>query len=181
MAKNNKIQIQTNRELYKSKIGTSVYSDFNVTGDTYTDEDGEHSFTDIKIPSAIMKPSREANIVRTTINGLNSEIVEYMGKKNFEVDIEIIINGENLLYPAAEVTNILTMLGSNQVLSVNSWFLNMLGITNIVILNETEPQVEGDLNNQRISFKALAVRPLIVQFGVGNSAGSSNNNSNTFA
>ena len=179
MASNN--QIQTNRELYKSPLGTSVYSDLNITGDSYTDEDGQHSFTDIKIPSAIMKVSRDKNIVHTTIKGSNSEIVEYMGSKNYEIDIDILINGQNLLYPESDVTNILTMLGSNQVLSVNSWFLNMFGITNIVILSEGEPQVEGDLNNQRISFKALAVRPLIIQFGVGNSAGSTNNNSNTFA
>lgn len=172
-----KFTTNINRELYKSSIGTPVYSDLNITGDSYTDEEGDHAFTDIKIPSAIFKPSRDKNVVRTSINGLNSEIVEYIGAKNWELDIDIIISSSDFSYPEEDVVNILTMLGSNQVLSVNSWFLNMLGITNIVILNESVPQIEGNLNNQRISFKALAVRPLVVQFGVGNSTGSTNTGS----
>ena len=174
----NKIEIQTNKVLYQSKLGTPVYSDLDITGDTYTDEEGNHSFSDIKIATAIFKVSREKNVVRTSINGLNSEIPEYMGSKNYEIDIDILLTGSNLLYPETDVVNILTMLGSNQVLTVNSWYLNMFCITNIVILSEGEPQVEGDLNNQRISFKAMAVRPLVIQFGVA--AGSTNNNSNTF-
>jgi hypothetical protein len=173
----NKIQIQTNKILYQSSLGTPVYSDLNITGDSYTDDDGKvQTFTDINIPSAVFKTSRKKNILTTSINGNYSEIVEYMGAKNREIDVEILISGPSLLYPTADVANILTMLNSNQVLTVNSWFLNMLGVRNIVILDEDEPQIQGSLNNQHISFKCMAVKPLVLTFGVtGNSAGNTNN------
>lgn len=177
-----KITIQTNRELYKSTLGTSVYSDLNITGDSYTDENGSHSFTDINQPEAIFKVSRKKKIIWTSINGLNSDIPEYMGAENYRIEVEMEINGDNLLYPTQIVQNIITMLGSNQVLTVNSWYLNMFGITNIVIDDEEEPQVRGNLNNQKISFTAMAVIPVILLFQKPqpNSAGSSNNGSNLF-
>jgi hypothetical protein len=170
-----KINIQTNKVLYTSPLGTPVYSDLDITGDSFTDETGPHSFSDIKIPGALMKVRRTKNIIFTEINGLNSEVLEYMGAKNYEIEIEFVINGTSLLYPTADVTNILNMLSSNQVLTVNSWYLNQFGITNIVILDEDEPQERGNLNNQKISYKAMAVRPLVLTFGVGNSARSPNN------
>lgn len=165
----------TNTVFYKSSLGTPVYTDLYISGASYTDENGTYSFTTIREPSALMKVSRKKNIIWTKINGLNSEIPEYIGAENFEIDVELKINGSNLLYPQAKVQNILTMLNSNQVLSIHSWYLNQFPnpITTVVICDEDEPQVMGDLNNQVIKFKMKAVKPLILASGgsVGNSAG----------
>lgn len=168
------IEIETNNVLYKSPINTPVYSDLSIKGDSYVlggvvNSNGDliggtrYYFLDINVPSAVFKVSREHRIVWTDINGLNGEIPEYIGTKNWEIECSMIFTGSNLLYPL-EIQNILTMLNSNQMLTVNSWYLNQFGIYNIIIEHEDEPQVEGDLFNQRISFKAKSVAPITLMF-----------------
>lgn len=154
-----------NQVLYKSPLGTPVYADLDITGDSYTINGQMFTFPNIKIPTAVFKVDREHIVIRTQVNGEQGEILEYIGTKNWEIDCDLILSSDaNLLYPVQDVQNLITMLGSNQVLSINSWYLNQFGITNIVILHEGEPQVEGDLNNQRISFKALSVTPFALSY-----------------
>ena len=155
--------VEQNQVLYKSPIGTPVFSDLDITGDSYTINGQTFTFNSVRIPSAIFKVEREHRVVRTEVNGEDGEILEYIGTKNWEIDCDIKLStGKSLLYPAEEVQNLITLLGSNQVLAVNSWYLNQFKITNIVILHEYEPQVEGALDNQHISFRALSVKPLII-------------------
>ena len=151
-----------NKIYYQSKVGTPVYSDLNITGDTYTLNGQTYTFTAIKIPEAVFEVSeQENNIVITKINGLGTNIVEFIGTDNWEVDVSIKLTNTNLLYPLADVKNLLLMLNCNKVLIVNSWYLNMLGISSCVIMRKKFLQKSGELNNQVIQFRLMSVVPLV--------------------
>lgn len=151
--------------LYVSDIGTPVFSDLSVQGDTYYDDMGRAvTFPDIDEMSALFVVTQKKIIKRTAINNRPGRIKEYINRDDFEISCAMVIRGTNLNYPDTLVANIIRMLNSDQSLRVNSWYLNNLGIFDIVIDGYSMPQTTGNIGQQIISFTAWSDTPLILQF-----------------
>jgi hypothetical protein len=158
-----------------SPIGTPVFNDLEIIGDSYTKNGVNYTFPTLRIPEAIITTAeRENNLVVTEITGSPSPVVEYIGSKARIIDITMKITTPSG-YPMAEVQNITTMLRSNQVLHITSWYINqILGVYDIVIVSENPPQKEGELNIQTITFKCMEVVPLALYGNTGNILGNPN-------
>lgn len=157
-----------------SVFGFPIYSNLTIKGDSYKDNAGNviGKFSDIRIDAVIMEISRENNLVMTDIQGRNNTVIEYISAKSWKINVtgKILKNSPEQLrtygngeYPLDDVTNFISALDSNKSLQVTSWFLNMAGIYNMVIIDKNIPQEEGSQEYQKFEFKAIADSPVILK------------------
>lgn len=154
--------------LYRSPLGTPVYSDLNITGDQYTDDSGTYTFTDIKIPEAILSVERKKYVVVTEINGCARPVVEYIGNSSYMIRINLQLTSADFSYPHDTVENLIRCLNSNRILKVNSWYLNQFGITDVLVMDYDMPQNEGGLFIQDVRISMISVSALELQQGIIN-------------
>ena len=164
------------RELYKSFLGTPVVINLEIEGASYTKDGVNYSFPDMKFDSVLVNLQQTKNIIKTPVQGLNGTIKEYISDGDWSVNIKGVIIGQNGVYPLdnsiqasdinANVTNLKTALGMNQPLVVKSWLLNgVFGIYTIVVENQTWPQSEGSIATQLFEISAMSDKPteLLIQ------------------
>jgi hypothetical protein len=143
----------------KSVFGMPVYSNLSIRAGSYNDNHGEPiaQYDDIRVDSAIFEISRDNNLVVTDIQGRDNSIIEYISGKSYNINckgriLSLTPNG----YPTLDTVQLITALNSNKSLRVDSWFLNMFGIYNIVIKRKSFPQEEGGMEYQKFEFDAIA-------------------------
>ena len=108
-----------------------------------------------------MEVSRDNNVVTTDIQGRDNSVIEYISKKSWRINVKgRILSQERDVYPRRAVDNLITALDANRSLRVTSWYLNMCGIYNIVIMKKSFPQEEGSQEYQRFEFDAIADSPV---------------------
>lgn len=149
--------------LYKSMLGTPVYSDLDISAGNYNINGLVVAFNRIRLPKVLFTVTQDKNIVMTKVSGRNGTVKEYIGLDDFSIEIEGMIFGSNTNYPGLDVSNLVNMLNSNQTLQVNSWFLKQFGITDMVIKKYSLPQVEGEISQQKFSIDALSDTPVILK------------------
>ena len=151
-----------------SYLGTPVLSRLvlgkNEEGgaDSYENLKGETiEITPVTIDTAIIQVSQTKNIVKTTIEGRDGTVKEYINEGDFDVMINIELNSGNInnisAYPEEQVRNLMTILRSTREVSVESRFLNdFFEITDIVITGYDIPQQEGVSNIIPVRIKAVS-------------------------
>ncbi|OPZ82851.1 MAG: hypothetical protein BWY74_04565 [Firmicutes bacterium ADurb.Bin419] len=143
-----------------SKIGTQVFSDLQFSpADVFgTGELIDH----IPIDCALFTVIQEKNIVETEVAGRNGSIKEFIGMKDYEINIKGVI-ASNLpgVAPTEHVENLIAFLEYQQSLGINSSFLNdIFGVMEVVIISYTCPQVEGGISQQEFEIRCKADRPV---------------------
>lgn len=152
------------KELYKSTLGTPVYTNLQFTGKSYTAQNGEQkSFKTLVFDAVLMTVNQSKNIVTTAIQGRDGTVKEYIGMGDYSLTINGIITGANGHYPADEVRDLKRLLDAPIAIEVVSWYLQNLDIANIVIKDYTIEQVEGGYSYQRFSINALSDTPQEIQ------------------
>lgn len=152
--------------LRTSVLGTPIYSDLSIRAGNYQDNNGNTigTYDAINIEVAIFTPDRENNLVITDMQGRDNSVIEYISKKSWRINCAgRIFSSSRNTYPYTAVKNLVTALDSNKSLQVDSWFLNMLGIYNIVIYKRIIPQEEGSMEYQRFEFDAIADYPVVLK------------------
>ncbi len=143
-----------------SVFGTPVYSDLNITGASYSDNNGKTiaSFKDISIIACIFEIDRDTTIIETNIQGRDNDVNEYISARSWKISCKgrVLPYGNTNIYPRTDVDNLMRALNSNISLQVNSWFLNMAGIYNILVKKRNFPQEEGSQGYQKFEFEAKA-------------------------
>lgn len=150
--------------LYKSALGTPVYTNLQFTGKNYEDQYGRpKQFPTLVFDTVIMTVNQSKNIVTTAIQGRDGTVKEYIGMGDYVITINGIITGANGHYPVDEVRELKKMLDAPIAIDVVSWYLQNLDISTIVIKDYDIPQVEGGYSYQRFSINALSDTPQEIQ------------------
>ena len=140
--------------------GSPLYSNLEVNELQWTDFSGQtKGFPGMAFNTVLMTVSQQKNIVETSIQGSDDgSVFEYSGMNNYEVNINIIITGNNINgeYPSGVtggVEDVLKMLECPYPIKVSSWYLQMFNIQELVILDYEMGQEPGGISQQPITIK----------------------------
>lgn len=150
-----------------ASLGFAIYSDLSIEGGTYRDNQGKviGTYPDIQLPAVLFEVTRENNLILTDIQGRDNSVIEYISAKSWKINCRgrVMSGRVRNTYPRTAVDNLKTALNSNVPLKVNSWYLNMFGIYNIVIENRQFHQEEGSMEYQLFEFNAIADNPIVLK------------------
>lgn len=153
---------QPDPALYLSPIGTPVVADITFVGGTYTDDQTGQTVTfgDYRLALVLMTVTQPKKIVKTDIQGRDGTIKEYIGKGDYQITINGIINGPNGVYPAGEVSRLKDVLDAPITIPVISRYLQLLGIYNIVVEDYTFDQEPGGYSYQKFTANCISDKPV---------------------
>ncbi|GEM_PF-2884346 len=147
-------------------FGFPVYSNLVIKGDSYTDNFGKviASFSDIRLDAVLLEIERENNIIVTDIQGRANSVIEYVGSKSAKIHVYgTMLADIPGVYPEADVAELMRALQSNKALRIESWFLAMAGIYNLVVNKDSIKQEAGSQEYQKFEFDAIADSPIILK------------------
>jgi hypothetical protein len=158
-----------------SILGTPILSDLSLLGVTYTNNatgqeielkndrfQGQGQQTGqtqkggfyMNLETVIITVARSFNIVETVIQGRDNSVFEYIGANNHELSIQGVITGGNGIYPRDEVNRLKAWLDAPVAKPIRAWWLDNLGITDIVVSSYNIPQIVGGYSYQTFSISA---------------------------
>lgn len=169
-----------------SSLGTPIYTDLVLMGLSYTDnitgqvvdlkndryrtgdstqpaagnDNGIGQAFYMNLETVIIVVSQPQNIVKTTIQGRNGTVKEYIGLGDAAITINGVITGRNGVYPRDEVNRLDRWLKAPVSKSVISWWLGNLGIDNIVVDNHSIPQQQGGYSYQMFTIECSGDTPV---------------------
>ncbi len=136
-----------------SALGTPVYAIIEFQGANWTDFNGRsRSFPNMAFDTVLLNVTQSKNIIETEIQGSDyGAVLEYSGLRNYDIQCDIIITGENGIYPQDAVSNLLLMINAPVPINVNSWYLQNLDIFTLTVREYNMPQVQGGISQQTVS------------------------------
>jgi len=144
--------------------GSPLFSNVEFEGATYTDFNNQtKGFGTLYFNTVLIHVRQHKNIVETNIQGSDAGAVfEYSGMGSYDVTFNIIVVADNVngQYPRSQgrlengVEDIIKMLESPVSVKVNNWYLQMLNIYEIVVVDYDIGQVEGGISQQPITINA---------------------------
>lgn len=167
-----------------STLGTPIYTDLSLLGCTYTDNvtnrvvtlpndrvranpTGQNNLSPtsgsayyMNLESIIIQVNQSIRVIKTEIQGRNGTIKEYIGADDMQISVNGIITGKNGVYPKNEVIRLKEWLDAPVAKGVTAWWLNNLGVNNIVIESYSIPQTRGGYSYQVFSFNAVSDTPV---------------------
>lgn len=145
-----------------SLFGTPIWSNLLLPAASYRALDGTIiELSEVEIDTALFTVSQGKNIVTTDIQGRNGTVKEYISDGDYSVNIYGAIIGENEnTYPEALVLDFLEHLQAPVSLKIESEFLSLFDIDEIVFTSFDFPQRRGSRDFQAFSASALSDRPL---------------------
>ncbi|HVW98854.1 MAG TPA: DUF6046 domain-containing protein [Candidatus Babeliaceae bacterium] len=161
----------TDNPIGTSDLGTPYYSDLTIKGGSYTDNNGKTlQYPGLQLVTVVMTVNQAKNIITTSIQGMDGTVKEYIGMGDYEVTINGIITPTqqvgttnvpaNGVYPKNDVTTLKKILDAPVALEVTSWYLQMLGIYNLVVKDYNIPQIQGGYSQQPFTIRALSDKPI---------------------
>jgi hypothetical protein len=147
-----------------SSIGNPIYSNLVLNKiNPYVNFLGKEITpisSDIELETVLITIQQPIRIVKTEIQGRNGSVKEYIGQDDAKITINGMITGTNGGYPKAAVVNLKTWLDAPVSKGVTSWWLNDLGISQIVVESYDLPQMEGGISYQMFSITAISDVPI---------------------
>jgi len=145
----------------KSLLNTPIYDSLvfgNIEGaNTYLDLDGiEKEFKPLTIDLAIITISQSKNIVSTAIQGRNGTVKEFISDGDYQISINGLIWINDNIYPEEEVQKFVNIMKVPQAIKIYSNFINLFGISELVITSYDVPQLEGMRNQQPFTITAIS-------------------------
>lgn len=156
---------QADKELYKSSLGTPVFTNLTFKAVTYTDlTTGLQIKTeDITLDTILITVSIPKIIVKTQIQGRNGSVKEYIGQDDYQVSINGIIVGSSGHYPAESVRLLKRMLDAPVAIPVVSDYLLNLDIHSLVVTDSAFNQEPGGYSKQNFTINCVSDTPIELQ------------------
>lgn len=151
---------EIDKELYKSQLGTPVFSNLELKGGNYTYKGKMYSFPDIKIDTVLFTVAMQKNIIVTPIQGGDGTVKEYISDKDYLITVRGVLTGGNQIFPRDAWRDLIEVVKAKAPIQVNSWYLNDLDIFNLVITDYEFPQDMGTNSQQPFIFSALSDVPI---------------------
>lgn len=144
-------------------LGNYVFSNLEIVGGSYTDNETGDTMTypPLTINTILFNVNRTKNIITTPIQGRDSVVKEYISNGDFDINITgILTSNQNGVFPEDDFTALIQILKAPVALEVNSWYLNSLGIFNIVVSSFSLPQESGSYSQVPFSLSCLSDPPV---------------------
>lgn len=149
-----------------SMLGTKVVSNLSIRGASYQDQNGNTigEYSDIIIDQVLMDVSTSNHLVISEAQGRDWDIVEYIRRRSPRITIQGVLQvREPGYYPYNAFTNLVAMANENKSVRVDSWYLNLFGIYNMVIQNFSAPQDAGGEEYQKFEIQAIADHSVVLR------------------
>lgn len=130
-------------------------------GNQYTGIDGKtYTFQNLAFAIAIIDAKQTKNIVKTKITGRDGEIKEYIGMNDWGITISSVIDMPADEAPLEFLQAFMQIIKAQVSIPVKNYYLNTLGITNIVIEDIDLGQSEGGYSSQPVKITACSDIPI---------------------
>lgn len=147
-----------------SVLGTPIFTDLTLkTFPDYVDFQGKTVHTqgaDINLETVLITIDQPIRIVKTEIQGRDGTVKEYIGKDDAKITINGVITGSNGGYPFQKVASLKAWLDAPISKGITAWWLDNLGISQIVVESYSFPQTEGGISYQMFSIQAISDIPV---------------------
>lgn len=147
--------------------GDPIYHKLEISAKDFTSFDGTpQGYPDLVFNTVLIKCKQQKNVVETTIQGSDDgSVFEYSGLNNYDIELNIIITGQNGVYPDNDIDNIMKLLTAQVSVKVDSWYLHHLNIYEIIIVDYEISQESGGISQQQIIVQAKSNKraTLIIQ------------------
>jgi len=153
-----------------SYLNTPVYSNLILgSGDSistnYTDIEGSNlSYLGIEMDMVLMEISMGKNIIKTSIQGRNGTIKEYVSDSDYMINVSGRLSLKTSDYPESQVNRLIEICKVPDVIPVTSDFLTMFGINEVVIESYKIPQEKGFRNEQAFELSLLSNDPIVLEY-----------------
>jgi hypothetical protein len=184
-----KAELQLNydrdEKLGLSSLGTPIYTDLTLLGVDYTDNltgryislpndrfrSGSNQSTAgnssgigvafyMNLETVLMTVTKPKRVIKTEIQGRDGTVKEYIGADDMQITINVKITGRNGVYPRDEVNRLIAWLDAPVSKGIVAWWLDNIGVSDIVIESYTMPQVEGGYSYQMFAINAISDAPV---------------------
>lgn len=147
--------------LYKSKLGTPVYSDITFLAGTYeTNTKGVYKdWPQLKYDAALITVTQAKKIIKTEIQGRDGTVKEYIGMDDYVVQVNGIITGSNGQHPSNEIADLKKMLDAPIPIDVACAYLQNLNIMSLVVDSYELGQDAGGRSYQGFSITFVSDVP----------------------
>jgi hypothetical protein len=159
-----------------SSLNTPIYTDLSLLGCQYTDNitnqlvvlandrfraggTAQSSFY-LNLESILIQVTQNQRVIKTEIQGRNGTVKEYIGADDLQITVNGVLTGRNGQYPKEDVIRLKKWLDAPLAKGVTAWWLNNLGVNNIVVESYSIPQQKGGYSYQVFSFNAVADTPV---------------------
>jgi hypothetical protein len=162
--------IITDAEIEDPTIGKSqifnrpIYSNIVFDSGTYTDQNNRTiTYPELTIEDCLVTVMNTKNIVKTTLQGRNGTVKEYISDGDYQIKIEGRIYGKGMNnYPQTEVQHLHAICLAPRSIGLTSTFLKLFNIQDIVIESFNIDQQEGVRNCQPFILNCVSDYPLIL-------------------
>jgi len=141
-----------------SELGTPVFSDLIIHKQDQTEAEGIH------LVHCIMDVNQTKNIVKTTIQGRNGTVKEYISDGDYIITLRgAIVRTFKSNYPKEEIRIFLDLLKQNKSLKVTGEYLLQFGIYEVVVDSYRMAQETGKQNVQTFEINLSSDTPLLLK------------------
>jgi Domain of unknown function (DUF6046) len=143
----------------KSKFGNPIFSDLQFENVTLPDGTKlVHEPIDI----ALFQVRQSKNIVEDVINGLDESIKQFISNGSFEINISVVILGENEKFPREQIVNTVSFLRDCKFsIPIRSQYLNdYLGIYEVVVFDYDLGMEAGQNSKQVLNIFCKSDKPV---------------------
>jgi hypothetical protein len=118
----------------------------------------------ITIDNVLVSISQSKNIVKTSVQGRNGTIKEYISDNDYEITLRgVIIGGSADVYPENEASALIQMCQVAENIRLVSAFVQLFGITKVVIESYDLPQTEGTYSVQAFQISCSSDEDLLIE------------------
>lgn len=150
-------------EVGKSSLGTFVFSNLELASQKYFDlsTGRQVNAPSMSIDTVLFTVENQKNIISTPIQGRPGTIKEYIADGDYRIQIRGVLTAPNGIYPKNNAQNLIDLLRAPQALDINSWFLSMFNIYQMVVSDFSFGQAEGGKSIQPFMINALSDTPFV--------------------
>lgn len=165
-----KVFINTGTEVEDTEIGRSkifnqpIYSDITFNAGSYVDQNNlTQEYGPLNIQDVLITVRNPKNIIKTTLQGRDGTVKEYISNGDYIITITGKIYGAGMNnYPLEDTQKLIRICDAPQSINVTSSFLKMFNVEDIVIEDPDIPQLEGIRNYQPFTLQCSSDKPLIL-------------------
>jgi hypothetical protein len=145
-----------------SVFGTPVFSNLEIEPFNYETLEGEtiEIKTGVRIDTVLFTVTQSKNIVKTPVQGRPGTVKEYISDNDYAIDVQGAIVGETNNFPEQDVKEFIEICKAPIAIDFISEFLNLFGITSVVIEEYNFPQREGSRNIQEFTLRCVSDTPI---------------------
>ena len=132
---------------------------------TYTNKDGDIiTVPSLTLQAVLVSVSFPRNIVKTTIQGRDGTVKEYIGEGDAVLSFRGVITGTNGNYPTDDVMTLKEIIKAPIPIPIICSHLNNLGINSIVFEDRALEQEEGSISYQAFTLNAISDTPQTIGY-----------------